>query len=109
MGPEREPVTLDELYEAFQERYPDIHEGWRRQRFVGTVQRHCVNIRARFPKPDEPFSPARWMTQPLFKRVDRKRYQLLSAAERECVFRRLTACDLLMFRDDYGADEVLEE
>lgn len=105
-GAEQRPLTVAEIDAAFFERWPAIAEREKRQRVVGTIQFHCINIRARFPFPAIPTRPARWMTRPLFKLVGRKGYQLLSEAEKADFFRRLTACDSLLFRDDYHADEL---
>src|SRR5205085_1623037 len=81
IGADRHPVSLGELHAAYLRAYPGVGKGASRASFDATVNYHCINMRSRFPDARNPHKPAYWLARPIFKRVARARYMLLSEEE----------------------------
>ena len=62
---------------------------------------HVINMRSRFPKPQEPGARASWLTRPLFKRVAPGQYMLLTEAELAWFRNAVARGEPLVFRDEY--------
>lgn len=107
IGADHHPIALGELHAAYLRAYPGVGKGASRASFDATVNYHCVNMRSRFPDASNPRKPAYWLTQPVFKRVARARYMLLSADE-VAAFRRLVAADdPAIYAEEYDAADLV--
>jgi hypothetical protein len=87
LGADRRPVSPTALHRTYLKEFPQTRVGRSIEGFAATLGYHCINTRSRFPDPADKRRPADWQRRPLFKRVARGRYMLLSDAEIEC-FRR---------------------
>jgi hypothetical protein len=101
MGADRHPVSLTELHEAYIQAFPGIGKGTTRGSFDATVNYHCINMRSRFPDTNDKHKQAYWLMRPVFKRVARARYMLLSAEEIAWFKERAAADDPVIFADEY--------
>jgi len=81
IGADRWPMSLTDLYNAYRQAYPGIGKGATRGSFDATVNYHCINMRSRFPDTNDRRKPAYWLSRPVFKRVARAQYMLLSNEE----------------------------
>ncbi len=74
-------VSPKELHEAYLESFPGETKGRSREGFTAELSFHCINMPARFFDPSNPTAPDRWNKRPLFKRLKRGQYMLLSEEE----------------------------
>jgi len=106
IGAARQPVSLTDLYTAYRQAYPDIGKGITRGSFDATVNFYCINMRSRFPNKNVPRKHASWLSQPVFKRVARARYMLLSPDE-VARFRYAIAHDNpLIYQDEFDVADL---
>lgn len=107
VGAQHRPVRLREIHESYLEMKPDAIVGRSLDSFAATLNFHCINMRSRFPNPRDRRVNASWITRPLFKRVDRGFYMLLSESEL-CGFRHwIEQNDERAWRDEYDAEELI--
>ncbi len=108
IGADQQSVTLEDLHEAYLRAYPGIGKGETRASFDATVNYHCINMRSRFPDASQRRKRADWNTRPVFKRVRRAHYRLLSPEELEA-FRFLLERNYPgIYADEYEADLLLQ-
>ena len=102
------PASLPELHEAFLRAYPGIGKGETRGSFDATLNYHCINMRSRFPAPANKQRPASWLSRPVFKRVERARYMLLSDEEIARFRRCVEANRPLVYEDEYDVADLAQ-
>lgn len=95
---DRKDIPLIELREAYRRKFPG---GASDDSVDATLNSHCINMKSRFPKPKEPKATAPWLTRPLFKRVDRGVYRLLTEVELAWFKAAVKADDPVIYRDEY--------
>ena len=100
------PVSLSELYAAYQHAYPGIGKGSSRGSFDATVNYHCINMRSRFPYINDKRKTAYWLTRPAFKRIGRGRYILLSQEEIAWFRRAIEEDNPLIYTDEYDVADL---
>ena len=100
LGADEHPVSISELFQAYSMAFPE-RAGQTFDSFAASLNFHCVNMQSRFPKPQEPKRTAGWMTRPLFKRVSRGAYQLLTQDELAWFRKALAEGDEMVFRAEY--------
>jgi hypothetical protein len=102
----RHPVSLGDLHRAYMSANPGIGKGSSRDSFDATVNYHCINMRSRFPDVRNRKKPAYWLTHPVFKRVARAQYMLLSADEL-ARFNRCVKAELqVIYEDEYDVGSL---
>jgi hypothetical protein len=105
MGADRKVVTLAELCEVYRKRYPS-EPGSGEDSLAATLNMHTINMRSRFPNPREPKTPGPWLKRPLFKRVDRGEYRLLSEAELGWFREAIERDNPFIWRDEFIVPKV---
>ena len=108
MGANLHPVSLPELHEAYIRAYPGIGKGTTRGSFDATLNYHCINMRSRFPDPADKQKPASWLSKPVFKRVERARYMLLSDDEIAWFRRCVEKNHPLVYEDEYDVANLAQ-
>ncbi len=109
MGADEHPVSLSDLHEAYIKAYPGIGKGSSRGSFDATINYHAINMRSRFPDINDKHKPAYWLSRPVFKRVARAQYMLLTPEEVEAFKRAVERDDPRIFQDEYDVAELLTE
>ena len=106
VGADQKPVFLKYLNVAYLRAYPGIGKGVTRNSFDATLNYHCINMRSRFPDPNDKHKPAPWLSRPAFKRTGRAFYMLLSPDEIACFHRCVKANHPLIYDDEYDVDDL---
>jgi hypothetical protein len=106
IGADRHPVALGELHAAYLRAYPGVGKGASRASFDATVNYHCINMRSRFPDAHNPRKPAYWLARPIFKRVARARYMLLSEEEIALFRRCVEEGNPLVYAEEYDVADL---
>src|SRR5437763_6647998 len=106
IGADRHPVALGELHAAYLRAYPRVGKGASRASFDATVNYHTVNMRSRFPDARHPRKPAYWLSRPIFKRVVRARYMLLSEEEIALFRRCVEEGNPLVYAEEYDIADL---
>jgi hypothetical protein len=99
-------VTPSELHQAFLTDYPDATVGADHSGFTAELGYHCVNMRSRV-NPQAPDPHIRWTKRPLFYRVSRGKYKLLTAEQSARLRQLIDARDARVFQDEYDLESVL--
>jgi hypothetical protein len=107
IGADRHSISLADLHEAYIHANPGIGKGRTRNSFDATINFHTINMRARFPDPDNKKKYAPWLAKPAFKRVSRGRYMLLSPNEIALFHLRIEESDPRIYEDEYNVEDVL--
>ncbi|GCE09305.1 toll/interleukin-1 receptor domain-containing protein [Dictyobacter aurantiacus] len=107
---DKQSVSLANLYDEYMNSNPGISKGSTHASFDATVNYHCINMRSRFSDVRKRYQKnAYWITKPLFKRVSRGRYMLLSQEEvtafQKCVQNNVP----LIYEDEYDVSLMLKE
>jgi len=71
------PVKLSGLFDAFRRAFPTATTGQTAESFSAQLCYHCINMRSRFPDPQNRRAAADWLRKPRFKRIGRGTYMLL--------------------------------
>jgi hypothetical protein len=108
IGADRHSVTLEDLHAAYLRAYPGIGKGETRASLDATMNYHCINMRSRFPDASQKQKRADWNTRPVFKRVRRAQYMLLSLEEVEAFHFLLERNYPNVYADEYEADLLLQ-
>ena len=103
---DQRPVSLAELHAAYIRAYPGVGKGTSRGSFDATVNYHCINMRSRFPDARDRHKSANWLSQPVFKRVSRAQYMLLSPQEVAQFRRALEEGTSLVYEDEYDVTDL---
>jgi hypothetical protein len=106
IGGDIHPFALADLHSTYLRANPGIGKGTTRASFDATANYHCINMRARFPDPRHKEKTAPWLTRPVFKRVARSRYMLLSKEEIALFRQRVEEGDPRVFQDAYDVDDL---
>jgi hypothetical protein len=106
IGADRHPVSLGELHAAYLRAYPGVGKGISRASFDATINYHCINMRSRFPDARNRHRSAYWLTRPVFKRVARARYMLLSEEDLARFRCHVAADDPLVFADEFDVADL---
>jgi hypothetical protein len=106
IGADRRPVSLIDLYNAYRQTYPGVVKGATRGSFDATVNYHCINMRSRFPDASDKRKPANWLSRPIFKRVARAQYMLLSDDEIIRFHRGVAQDDSIVYDDEYDIGDL---
>lgn len=101
IGAEQRPVEIRELHDAYLRAFPGIGKGTTPGSFAATINYHCINMRSRFPDNSDHRKPAYWLSRPVFKRVARARYMLLSPDEIAWFNARQEADDPVIYQEEY--------
>lgn len=105
-GADRQPVKMSELFRVFLERFPDLEVGRSQTGFHASVGFQTINMRSRInTQVAEDKQP--WLREPLFKRVRRGEYMLLSPDEIRCFHAAWAAGDPLVRADEYDVEELM--
>jgi hypothetical protein len=65
-------------------------------------------MRSRFPDPADKQKPASWLSKPVFKRVERARYMLLSDEEIAWFHRCVEKNHPLVYEDEYDVANLAQ-
>jgi hypothetical protein len=106
IGADRRPVSLTDLYNAYRQAFPGVVKGASRGSFDATVNYHCINMRSRFPDANDKRKSATWLSRPVFKRVARAQYMLLTDEEISRFQRAVDRGDPLVYADEYDVAEL---
>ena len=106
IGADRHPVSLGELHAAYLRAYPGVGKGASRASFDAKVNYHCINMRSRFHDARNPHKPAYWLARPIFKRVARARYMLLSEEEIALFRRCVEESNPLVYAEEYDVADL---
>lgn len=106
IGADQHPISLADLHTAYLLANPGIGKGTTRNSFDATINYHTINMRSRFPDPRHKQMPAPWLSQPVFKRVVRARYMLLSPDEVALFHRLVEKGDPRIYEDEYDIDDL---
>jgi hypothetical protein len=109
MDAEQHPVSLSELHDAYIKAYPGIGKGSSRGSFDATINYHAINMRSRFPDITDKHKPAYWLTRPVFKRIARAQYMLLTPEEIAAFHQAVERDDERIFQDEFDVAELLGE
>ena len=105
-GAEGQPVRLSDLFRSFREQFPDLQVGSSEASYNATFNFHTINMKSRFNRQlAEDAQP--WLREPLFKRVSRGSYMLLSVEEIQAFRQAWAAGDALVRADEYEIDELM--
>lgn len=107
IGAYNHSVSLADLRRAFLRAYPDIEKGKPQNSLEAAVSYHTINMRSRFHNPQNKRMPDSWQSRPVFKRVARGRYMLLSDEEVSQFLQFLKEDDERIYQSEYDADELL--
>ena len=99
LGAEKHSVVLNEIHEVYLQTYPHIGKGMSRKSFDATIYMHCINVKSRL------ISKA-WLTRPLFKRVSRGRFMLLSETEILQFQKCVETNNSFVFKDEYDITDL---
>jgi hypothetical protein len=106
IGADRRPVSLTDLYNAYRQTYPGVVKGATRGSFDATVNYHCINMRSRFPDVSDKRKSANWLSRPIFKRVSRAQYMLLSDDEIMRFHHAVAKDASIVYTDEYDVDKL---
>lgn len=106
IGADRNFISLADLHEAYIRANPGIGKGRTRNSFDATINFHTINMRARFPEPGNKKKFAPWLAKPVFKRVARGRYMLLSPDEIALFRQRVGEDDPRIYEDEYNIEDI---
>lgn len=108
IGADKHPVSLADLHNAHLQANPSITKGRTRDSFNAMINYHTINMRSRFFYPNDKRRLAQWLSRPLFKRVARGRYMLLSPSEVTLFHQRVEEDDPRIYQDEYDVDELIQ-
>lgn len=105
-GAHTQPVRLSELFRGFREQFPDLPVGGTEGSYSATLNFHTINMKSRWNRqiPEESQS---WLREPLFKRVGRGQYMLLSPGEITAFQKAWAAGDPLVRADEFDVDQLI--
>ncbi len=106
IGADKHPISLADLHIAYLRANPGIGKGTTRNSFDATINYHTINMRARFPEPSHKQKPAPWLSRPVYKRIARARYMLLSSDEVRLFQQRVEEGDPRIYEDEYDIDDL---
>ncbi|GLV54369.1 hypothetical protein KDH_12170 [Dictyobacter sp. S3.2.2.5] len=110
IGADKQAVSLANLYDEYMNSNPGISKGSNHGSFDATVNYHCINMRSRFYDVRKRYQQnAYWITKPLFKRVSRGRYMLLSQEEITAFQKCIQINVPLIYEDDYNITMMIKE
>lgn len=105
-GADARPIRLREWFDVFRDRFPDLETGKSDGSFSAAVGFQTINMRSRIePQAAEEKQP--WLREPLFKRVQRGEYMLLSGEEVRCFREAWAHGDPLVRADEYDVAELV--
>jgi TIR domain len=107
IGADKHPICLADLHTAYLYANPGITKGIMRNSFDAAINYHCINMRSRFPDPRHKQKLASWLSRPLFKRVARARYMLLSPDEISLFHQRVKEGDPRVYEDEFVVDDLV--
>ncbi len=106
IGADRRPISLTDLYNAYRQVYPGVVKGATRGSFDATLNYHCINMRSRFPNVSNRRKPANWLSRPVFKRVARAQYMLLSNEEIARFHHAVEEDNPVVYADEYDVADL---
>jgi hypothetical protein len=106
LGADQRPVGISDLHATYLATYPGIEKGKARDSFAASVNFHTVNVPSRFFYRDDRYKRAPWNVQPVFHRVARGQYMLLTEVQKEHFRKALADENPLVFEDEYGIDDL---
>ena len=106
IGADKHPISLADLHNAYLRANPDVTKGITRSSFDATINYHTINMRSRFFYPDDKRKLAQWLSRPVFKRVARAQYMLLSPDEIALFRQRVEEEDQRIYQDEYAVEDL---
>jgi len=103
---EQKSISLTTLQAAYLDEYPHAEAGRSPDSFNATVNYHCINMRSRFPIPNDKRKTAYWLTRPAFHRVARGQYKLLTNDEIAKFQRCVESGDPLIYANAYDIADL---
>jgi len=107
IGADKHPISLADLHNTYLRTNPGITKSLTRASFDAAINYHTINMRSRFFYPDDRRKNAPWLSRPLFKRVARGSYMLLSPDEIALFRQRVQENDSRIYQDEYDVDDLI--
>lgn len=105
-GAELQAVRLSDVFRTFREQFPDLPVGSTEASFNAMLNYHTINMKSRFNRHQSEDAQL-WVREPLFKRVGRGTYMLLTTSEIEAFRCARATSDPLVRADEYDVDELV--
>ena len=106
-GAEKEAVRLSDLFRAYRDQFPDLTLGSSEASYSATLGFHTLNMKSRWNHqiPEESQS---WVREPLFARVGRGCYRLLTSQEISRFRSAWAAGEPIVRADEFEIDDLFK-